>query len=81
MDAPAFDFDQADRVAACIHVQLAGKVGTIARGAQVRSAGRVGRVVTFRCDGQGRPAAWVDFRLPTGDLVSLLVAVSELERL
>lgn len=74
------NFDQADRVAACVHVQLATKVGTIERGALVRSAGRTGRVVTFRCDGQGQPAAWVDFELPTGDVVSLLVSVAELER-
>jgi len=77
MDAAAFD--QADQAAMCIHLQVTGAAG-FKHGQQVRSAGRPGRVVAFRCDGHGRAAAWVDFVLSTGDVMSLLVPLSELEK-
>lgn len=64
----------------CTRIQIAAQVDGIARGDLVEVGGRRGRVFGYRCNGDGKRSAWVDFTLPSGDVVGVLVPLSELRR-
>lgn len=73
MDLQLLEHDRYD----CVWIQIARELDGFRVGQAVEVAGKRGTLLTFRCDGPGIPAAWVQFKVGPA-LMDIKLPLSEL---